>query len=157
MQTDWNKLSAISQIVGTIAIVVTLIFLTLQTNQQTQAINASARQGALEIEMELIQEMQRNPDIWYADFPVVPGYDEELSKLIMIANLGMMRSRENLWLQYRDGTLDEETWLSYRGVLISNIQDQEPARFYWEFFSPGFNPAFVAEINTLARETGVSE
>ena len=152
MKLNWNELSAISQVVGTFAIVLTLLFLSLQTRQQTQAIVANTRQGALEVEIDLIMQMQRDPELWHADYPKVAGYSDELAKKIMINNLAMFRSRENLWLQYTDGALDADIWNSYRDVLVGNLRDLELVRANWEFLSPSLNAEFVADIDGRVQD-----
>lgn len=150
MKLDWHKLSAVSQIVGTLAIVLTLIFLAMQTRQQTQAIVANTRQGALEAEMNLLFTMLEKPQLWpAAGLPSRPDYSDGYLKEQLIFHVGMFRSRENLWLQYRSGALDKDTWESYRTVLLDNLSgDGNPFMpESWNLVSPGLNQEFVEEIN----------
>ncbi|RYG21268.1 MAG: hypothetical protein EON93_26090 [Burkholderiales bacterium] len=56
MVMDWNAVSATADIVGAIAVVVSLIYVGLQLRQNTKAIVANARQGVLDSDIGLISD-----------------------------------------------------------------------------------------------------
>ena len=65
--------------------------------------------------------------------------------------IGQMRAREHEWLQYRSGALDEETWLSFRGVIYFLLGTAR-ARALWSLCSPYFNPDFVEMVGEMMKE-----
>lgn len=60
---DWNAIGAIGEIVGAIAVVITLIFLTAQLRQNTKAVEHSTERGAFEDGQAWLYRMVENPDV----------------------------------------------------------------------------------------------
>ncbi len=142
-----KKWALIAEIVGAIAIVVSLLFVGLQIQQSTEetalntkAIQASVRQSILH---EDIQGLYL-----YLDHPFLNkriGIEPEEVVQIKAQILAFIRMREILWLQYRDGLLDEETWFSYRQPLTNVVFQSQFGRYVWSV--SGFSPAFRAYID----------
>ena len=57
--------------------------------------------------------------------------------------------RENNWLQYESGTLDDVTWRSYQGSILATLSAPQ-ARAWWENF--GVERVFSAEFIALVDE-----
>jgi hypothetical protein len=75
--------------------------------------------------------------------------DEEVQIKAQI--IAFIRMREVLWLQYRDGLLDEETWVSYRQPLTNVVFQSQIGRDVWrgDFYSPAFREYIDAWIGSL--------
>ena len=144
-----EKLAPIAEIVSSAAIVLTLIYLTVQTRQTNDALFATSRQGILMADMSLIQTLVNNPQIVaYAKMPNSELTDPEASQ---VANsfAGLLRSREYAWLQYQTGILDKATFESYMETLIRMTKENQGFRFYWDLFSRRTNPEFSAYVNSM--------
>ena len=121
-----EKISAVAELVSSVAIVVTLAYLAVQTQQNTRALQANARQASLDSELALLLEVVDKPILYQApplNLPNTNLSDLELNQIAAF-NLAMLRTRESYWLQYKSGALDEELWESYRSVIV-----QENVRF----------------------------
>ena len=149
-----EKLSALAELVSSIAIVITLVYLAVQTQQNTRALQANARQASLESELELIYKIIDHPVLYQGPVLEFPNtnYSEQELRQIAAFNVAMFRTRENYWIQYRNGALDPETWESYRSVLVNEIGTEKRMRWTWSMFSSQFNPDFVREVNTYLAE-----
>ena len=148
-----EKLSAIAELVSSIAIVATLIYLAVQTQQTNAALIANSRQGLLMADLSGISNLVDNPEI-------AANAQRPISELTYAENqqlgnvyAGLLRSREFAWLQYQSGVLDEPTFESYMETLIRWTRDSEAYRSWWETFSPVTNPQFEAFVNSLLAET----
>lgn len=149
-----EKLAPIAEIVSSAAIVLTLIYLTVQTQQTNDALFASSRQGILMADMSLIQTLVNNPQIeTYAKMPNSELTDSESSQ---VANsfAGLLRSREYAWLQYQAGILDKATFESYMETLIRMTKENQGFRFYWDLFLVRTNPEFSAYVNSMLAQEG---
>lgn len=112
---NWEALSAISEIVGAGAVLVTLIYLAIQMRQNTASVQASTRQAVLQEDQELVYRMLDAPDLLLLRFkPELT--DEEKIRLNMYL-ITFFRLRESNWRQYQNGVLDEATWASYKGSM----------------------------------------
>lgn len=148
-----ERWALIAEIAGAIAIVISLIFVgfqiqqgTVQTALNTKAIQASIRQSILHEDLEGLYLYMDHP---FLNKRINIERDEEVQIKAQI--VAFIRMREILWLQYRDGLLDEETWLSYRQPLTNVVFQSQIGRDVWggEGYSPAFREYIDAWIGSL--------
>jgi len=60
---DWEAVGAVGEIVGAVAVVLTLIYLTVQLRQNTKAVQHSTERGAFEDGQAWLYRMVENPEI----------------------------------------------------------------------------------------------
>ena len=119
-----EKLSATAELVSSVAIVVTLAYLAIQTQQNTSAIQATVRQAMLVDDLEILRLQIEYPVAFTGRSGDPDLTDEQLIQLnsYMIATV---RVQENRWLQYQNGVIDEQTWVTYlsafRGVFSTEF------------------------------------
>lgn len=109
---DWVVISALSEVVGTIAVVISLVYVALQIRQNTRAHLATSRQWILDGDLSLIGhfiEQGVDPHLVGDGAKISPEDDRRIVWMVIKA----LRVREFAWHQYRAGLLDEETWRSY--------------------------------------------
>lgn len=152
---DWTKWSAIAEIISSIAIIVTLVYLAIQTEQNTAAVQAATRQAMLEQDRESLYKIIEYPFLDKRT-DLTPEEATRISAYIT----AFLRMRENHWLQYQSGVLDEETWASYRRALIPVVFSSEFGRELWRVQTEvrrGFSPGFVDSINRWLEETPIQD
>ena len=118
---NWEMLSAIAEILGSAAVLVTLIYLTIQTRQNTASIQANTRQAILDADQQFLIKLIESPEIYLSRFK--EGLTDEDKIQIGAYLIMFVRMRENNWLQYRNGVLDEVTWASYRSSIVQVLSD----------------------------------
>lgn len=151
---NWTKWSAISEIASSIAIVGTLIYLAIQTQQNASAILASSRNTLIATEVALNQQAIDNPSIRLLRSKADPT-SEELAQLETWL-ISLVRTREHQWLQYRAGLLDKSIWEAYVNALPA-VLSNPIERAWWNFTKDVyFNPEFVAEVDRLLSQTPVN-
>ena len=126
---DWAKWSAIADILSSVAIVITLVYLALQTQQNSAALLASTRHQMLSSDLQINSDAINNPSIsvsmWKADLTI----EEKVQLQYWLIDL--VRSREHQWFQFRDGLLDESLWQSYLAGLSATLSTPR-TRVWWE-------------------------
>ena len=149
---NWTKWSSIAEITSSIAIVLTLIYLAIQTQQivtQTQqntaAILSGSRQESLNAELQLTRMIFDDP-ITSFSVPLEPG---QIGLKQRIVDVSLFRVREQQWVQRQAGLLDEATMQTYLSTLVINIQGSERVRQHWNNFSNVFVPGFVADVDRI--------
>jgi hypothetical protein len=152
MKTEfWSKLSSISEIVSSIAIVITLVYLTIQVQQNTEAINSSSRQVVLtSAQAELFMRVE-NPGIDLALAKEGPLTKEE--QILVNGWLqGVLRARHFSWLQYRSGSIDETQWATEENI-ISIVLNSPNARKWWiNSGQTAFSGEFSDFVNELIKD-----
>jgi hypothetical protein len=152
----WEKASAIAEIVSSVAVLVTLVYVGIQTRElaeQTQvnsaAIIGSSRQAALNAELQMFR--------FTADYPAsmsgrAASDDDETVRRYMAA-FSLLRVRENQWLEYRDKQLDPATWKSYVTIFVGLLATDPFVLRIWRQYAPILDQGFVSDIEPLLAST----
>lgn len=148
-----EQLAYLAEIVGVIAVVITLIYLSVQVRQGTQILWSESRQAQVAYDQGGVYKFVEYPELGRLFSQAETPTEEEKTKLLFWM-IGQMRAREHEWLQYRTGALDEETWISYRDVIFFLLGTKR-ARDLWGLCSPYFNQDFVATVSEMIN--GVPE
>ena len=146
-----SNLADISQIIGSIAVVITLIFLILQIRQNTRAIEASTRQASLDADTAYLNMSVNNPEMLLA---VTKPDMTDRDTVQLIQSLALfIRGRENDFAQYQRGVLDKATWERYKSSLIA-VLSWERNRNFWNNSTANntFDPDFVREVNRMIEK-----
>jgi len=154
---NWQALGTIAEIIGALVLVATVMYLAIQTRQHTLAVQASVRQAMLSEDRELLFKQM--------DFPFTASHiygERELSddQLIQLATwlMALMRSRENYWLQYRSGGIDEATWNTYLIPLLISLASHMGRSLWNNLSSLGvLNAGFVNATNRRFEDAPAPE
>jgi len=143
---DWSKWSAIAEIFSAVAIVITLVYLSIQTAQNTQAIRASAARDVARDETAAIELLIDNPELFLAfDSEEISAADAVKVHAFLAV---FTRAQENYWAQYKLGVIDEVSIDRYQRS-FSSIFQNERAGNWWHSQKSNFDPEFSAKIDNL--------
>ena len=153
---NWNRWSTVAEIVSSVAILVTLVYLAVETNQNTVAIQASSREGAIQAELQLLSSFMSSPELaelFIKQEPLTYIEANELNAYLV----SFLRLRESTFRQYRAGVLDEETWVNLRSSITNGPLSAIRARNWWINFGQYlFDKELTEEINGILDETPIS-
>ena len=153
---DWSKWSAIAEILSALAIVITILYLAIETNQNTQAIRAASAQAALESETRVVEAWYEFPELLlFASCEGRAMDDEDVVRFHTYFSL-WVRAHENLWRQYRLGVLDQESLRAYQFPIIRFLALERP-RAWWDSMNAAYQSGFVQQINSQLDALGPSE
>ena len=143
-----SNLADYSEIISSIAIIITLIYLSIQTQQTNNALLASSRQATMAADVEMIGVLVSNPEAWAK--AIEPGSEVSFTEQRQIRNMlaGLLRIREFAWFQYQNDILDEAAFNSYLNPVVRWIKMGNNLE-HWEIISIDFDPEFVAYINAI--------
>jgi hypothetical protein len=151
---NFSKLVDISEIIASLAILITLVYLALQTQQNTAAVQADARQSIIATDVQLLFKLMENPDItinWWKE-----DLTEEEKVSAFYFYIVFIRTREHQWSRYQNGILDEPTWNTYLktvGIILSYSR----ARSWWEQDKNNqFDANFIADIDDFLTNVPIS-
>jgi hypothetical protein len=155
---NWDAISAIAEVVGVIAIVVSLVYLSVQIKQNTKVARAATRQAIAESTENLGSDLIGNGEI--AEIFVKHLSGKELSaveKLRLQARCYRdIQHWENIHYQFQEGLVSKDQWAGFRKNLISLLAI-DAYREYWEHESFHYSEAFQAEIASLLQEPRTKE
>lgn len=155
---NWDAISAIAEIIGAAAVVVTLAYLAVQVRQNTR-MNASAiRQSFYDYTARQMLHGTDSPEFGVL-LDKAGMTDTELSNDERIQILRFFQAvfvgYQGAYFQYRHNALHADDWATCRALLRSFwlLPGAETSR-QWEQFKAGgfFDEEFVAEVEKLREE-----
>lgn len=147
-----DTIAAWSQIAASLAVLLTLVYLTIQVRQNSALMRAEARQTLMVYTQQEIFKVVDHPDIQLS--LAEPGELSPVAKLRLTNWLNaVLRAREHEWLQFRNGVLDVDTWNAYKQVIPTILLGTGRARDWWAKFGHGqFHPDFCALVDEELEE-----
>ena len=106
----------------------------------------------LESDRALLLLQVESPEISIARDTDSDLSDEDAVRLASYL-VATVRVRENQWLQYQNGVIDERTWLTYRTPIVA-VFSTERTRSWWQNRSANgeFDQGFVDMVNQLLAD-----
>ena len=148
-----SKLADIAEITSSIAILVTLVFLVVQMQQNTDALQANARSATLVADMSHIHAGVNNPNLNLSmTKPELTDLEKSQLNDFLIS---FFRMREHDWIQYKNGALDEVTWESYLNS-IRSVLSYSRTRTWWSN-ARTFDQTFMSQVDQLIKDTALVE
>lgn len=145
-----QDLGAIGEIVGAVAVVVTLVYLARQIRQNNELLRSGSRQALVGNDVTSLAANLQNSDVFAKYVSGLKLTAEDQLRLSFMFSLDL-RNREFEYFQYRNGLLDKETWLSYRRVILIN-HSSKLGRQWWDRIGRRFvDPGFAEQIDDLLR------
>lgn len=145
---NWEAIGAMSEIIGALAVVITLAYLAVQIRQNNDLLRSESRQVLVSNDVTSLRAGMELADV-FAKFVSESelSAEEQLRMSFMFAL--DLRNREFEYFQYKNGLLDEETWLAYRHVILIN-HSSELGRMWWDNVGRGIvDPKFAELIDDL--------
>jgi len=146
MNTNWSKWSAIAEIISSIAILVTLIYLSIQTQQNTAAIQANTRQTMITTDVETLKASMDYPHA-FVQMRNTEALSEDEKNRIISWLIMLVRTREYQWFQYKNGLLDKQAWEAYLTGLSGNLSYPRTRGWWNQDAYDLFDHEFVDEVN----------
>ncbi len=123
-----SKLADIAEITSSIAILVPLIFLVVQMQQNTEAIQAQSRDTTFLGTQDRLAVFINSPDLQLNRYKT--GLTDKEKVRLYYALSMIMRAREYNWFQYQNGVLDETSWSAYAEVTRLSLSTPQ-SRTWW--------------------------
>ena len=152
-----QDLASVAEIVGGIAVVVSLIYVGLQVHDSTAAIRSAAASDATTAMQSWYLEMGSNrqaSDVWFNAMKSpepLPAHDEFQFLMSMhTAILGM----QNSYLLSKEGTLDEEFREAVTTAIIA-VKDLPGMDRYWRQRRGFFHTGFAEYVDSLLAQDAI--
>ncbi|MDA1371680.1 MAG: hypothetical protein O2971_13095 [Proteobacteria bacterium] len=114
---NWDAIGAVGEIVGALAVILSLLYLSSQVRQTNKLANNNSLQAVLQSEMNFASIIMENAEIWDR---LLAGESfegrEDNRKAIILFNLYLLDSSAR-YNQYITGYLDQPNWESRKATL----------------------------------------
>ena len=152
-----NKLNERLTLIANISVVLGIIFLAVELQQNTQAIQAQTRGSITEKQMEFYGWSATNrdlADVWSRSLPLRLADLERVDRQVFISYAqGVFREWEKSHYQFERGLFTQDEFEArvarWRGLMLF-----PSARDFWANQRDSFAPSFRAEIDRIVAELG---
>ena len=142
-----EKVALIAEIIGGIAIVVTLIVLVVEVRGNTEAVRAQTAQATFGVSAQSFYYPEGNIALDKMTLGEEELTDEEFSHARSLL-AAVFTTFDNHYYQYRYGNLDEEIYEAYRARLEFMLESQA-VREFWKARRPLHTNAFQAYVDEV--------
>ena len=148
-----DQWAAIAEILSSVVIAVTLIYLVIQTRQNASAIQASTRHAMVQTDVQVLMGDLSNPtsQAMYIQNPS----DDELNRLESWL-VALVRTREHQWFQLQNGLLDRRAFDAYLSGLTVNLSHPRTRKWWERVKYAYFDRGFVDEVSGPISSTPIS-
>ena len=158
MNSRLQTAALVAEIVGSVSIVVTLIYLAIQTSQNTDATLAASRNQLIQSDVAILQMALDHPAIFETMWKP-EGTDLSTAEAVDLQSwlIALVRTREHQFFQYRSGALDQGSWESFLTGVTGNLS-RPLTRIWWDNVAyEFFDEEFVDVVSERLRNTPIQE
>jgi hypothetical protein len=151
---NWTLAASIAEVIGAIAVVVSLAYLAIQVRANTKATRASAFQTAIQSEMDLATVFVENAAVWdkvVTGAPLAEG--EEARSAILLYNMLMLDTARR-YQQYAFGYLEAQAWEARRETLPAIVTLPVYAAWRTSLGARGHSAEFLELLDECAASAG---
>jgi hypothetical protein len=147
---NWDAIGAVSQALGSVAVIVSLGYLAQQIRQNTFTVRYSTNQAFVQTAQHELHWAQEMASTWTKTINSPEALTEE-EVLSMSAWLrSFLLSRQNEFLQAQKGLLDESLWVASQEAI--RLAFSPWAKNWWATNrGPWLTPPFIGEIERLVQ------
>jgi hypothetical protein len=150
---NWEAISAICQLVGALAVVISLIYLASEVRRNTRASQLAAMRLISDAFNRWIQQLAQHPhltELYYRgihDFESLEGAD--LVGFSALLGQGFRILEDSYYLQ-AEGQLEARVWHGYK-ALVRDVIGYPGVQAWWRSRSHWFSEEFANHINQLQQ------
>src|SRR5438477_13060569 len=150
-QTDWEAISAISQMIGSVAVVFSVLYLALQVHGSTRVAKLAAQDAAATALREVTRPFAENAElarIWQIGLEDLQSLSAEDQTRFFHSTYQFLKAFETIHFHHVYGLMDEQTWVGWCGLLKHYIVSPGIAH-YWRLRRDLFSARFQEFIASL--------
>ena len=151
---DWNAIGAIGEIVGALAVFLTLFYLALQIRQNTKAVQASAVDASISKVNVVRESLYESGELTriYIDGQANPDdLDEESRVRFRLVMHNILLSISNIFIQTSFTGLSPSTWESQL-VVLKRIITSPGGRWFWREYRLEFEESFREIVDEVLTD-----
>ena len=146
-------MGAVAELLGAAAVFLSLIYLAVQTRQNTQALRSAAFHQVRDSFSEVSLAISQNPELLDLIVRTVRGEEISDAEQIQVSFIftTMTRKGESAYFQSNEGTLQSESWLGIRATLLGLFAN--PRGVAWlESVGDRFTKEYLDDLTAGAKE-----
>jgi hypothetical protein len=148
---NWDAISAISQLVGSIAVVFSVLYLAVQVHRSTRVAKLATQDAAATALRDVTKPFMENADlerIWRVGLEDIGALTIEERTRFFHAAYQFLKAFETIHFHYTYGLMDKQLWEGWQGLLRHYVAAPGMAH-YWQVRPDVFSERFRNFVNSL--------
>ena len=148
---NWEAVSAISQMVGSIAVVLSVLYLGIQVHRSTRVARLATQDAAATALRDVTKPFMENAEverIWRVGLEDLEALSTEDRARFFHATYQFLKAFETIHFHYVYGLMDKQLWEGWRGLLRHYVAAPGIAH-YWKLRPEVFSEQFRKFVETL--------
>ena len=148
---NWDAVSAISQLIGSIAVVLSVLYLAVQVHQSTRVAKLATKDAAAASLRDVTKPFMENAEverIWRIGLEDISALSVEQRARFFHAAYQFLKAFETIHFHYVYGMMDKQLWEGWRGLLRHYVAAPGIAE-YWNLRPEVFSERFRNFVNSL--------
>jgi hypothetical protein len=145
---DSSKINNWFTLIANVAVIAGIVFLAIEIRQNNELLRSESRQALISNDINSLTVNIEHADIFAKLVSGVELSSEDQLRISFMFTIDL-RNREFEYSQYSKGLLDEDTWLSYRQVLLFNHSSGLGRKWWDEIGRELVNQEFASLIDEL--------
>jgi hypothetical protein len=150
---DWITIGAITQVIGSLAVIISLIYLAKEVKNGMKSLKTTIRDSSFHNLMEWNYYMISEPDlawIFQQGCKNIDSLNEKERIRFVHISFSLFKLYENLYLHYLDKSINLETW-EFNNIALKAYAIQPGLNFYWEQRKFLFHPSFQKFVDSIEQ------
>jgi hypothetical protein len=152
-QMNWEAISAISQMIGSIAVVFSVLYLAVQVHRSTRVAKVAAQDAAATSLRAVTGPLAENADlarVWRKGLEDLQSLPAEEQARFFHSAYQFLKAFETIHYHHIHGLMDEQIWQGWCGLLRHYIASPG-MEHYWKLRQDLFSTRFQKFIQELER------
>jgi hypothetical protein len=135
----------LGEVIGAIAVVISLVYLAVQIRQNTRMVRASAEQAVFESGIEFDRTLVSDPEltrIWHLGRSNPDELTKEEARRFRRLMSMLYRNFENLYFQHQKALVDDHVFAVWREGFFIQFYQQPGVLRWWESYGGFFTEEF---------------
>jgi hypothetical protein len=148
---DWNIVTAIAELVGAVAVVVTLIYLSIQIRQNTATVHAATELESSRLFLEFHSRMSHSADmasIWDLGLTDADRLSPDQKRRFVWLVSEYFFMVEGLFVQHKQGFLSDGSWLPHEKA-VTGMLGHTVIRNWWDSGVSPFTDGFSTHVQAV--------
>jgi hypothetical protein len=152
---NWEAVSAIAQLIGSVAVVLSVLYLGVQVHRSTRVAKLATQDAAATALRDVTKPFMENPElarIWRVGLEDLSALSVEDRARFFHATYQFLKAFETIHFHYIYGLMDRQLWEGWRGLLRHYVAAPGIAH-YWNLRPDVFSERFRKFVNALEPPT----
>ena len=141
-----GDIGSIANLLAALGVLATLIYLSRQVRQGNALARSQARQRMVEQTCEELYVWKNDPVLRQC-FTKKDALSENEHGVLHYFLVSAMRQREWEWLQFKDGSITQDVYQAYHGVIALHLGVPRTRKWWQTVGRAGFDHDFVKEVD----------